>query len=595
MKYLLIFILCVGVCRPSVQASVLEIQDSAHVKKKVLLIGIDGLQFEKINTQSTPNFDAFKIVKAYVGGIVGTPSQQTTGSGPGWMTILTGVWNDKHGVISNDTYNKCKAKTVFQYLKEHNPNSSITSIATWMPIHDFVHGQMRYVDRRYDGGTDEDATKKALDELNINDPDFMFVQYSSPDVIGHGSGYGKDYDESIRAMDTYIGKLTKAVRERVKKNKEEWLIILTTDHGRRGDGHHHGSQTAEEKTVFVGMNVLGNEEFNTTISEVPNKDYDSIYKYPPVTSILPTILTYFNIKIDRDWQLSSPSFIGKEGPRRVMINTQKNAIYWYSTDPGEAKIYKDNQLIATVPAKHGAYPIDPNIDDAPHGYTVMINGQSGSVTRDHFRIIGATNWNDKRRALFIFNNSTYLFYDKVNNKSELGYPKSFSKDFYMGGEEYAEKTEAVLNWDDTSMFMFLNDGRYMRYNLIKNKLEKGYPKDINNNTWPGLEPYKNEIIGAVKMDNKKVYFFLRYGLYIVFDMQRNRTETTYAKEYNEKTLPGLQPYASKISTTTDWSSQYFYIFLKDNTFLRYDKLKNKVMNDVPVVIDDKTWPGLINH
>lgn len=105
----------------SVKSAIFRPLDSVKAIKKVLLIGVDGLQYEKIKQQHTPNFDAFKMVKAYAGGIVGTPSQQTTGSGPGWMTILTGVWTDQHGVISNDTSNKCKAKSVFQYLKDYNP------------------------------------------------------------------------------------------------------------------------------------------------------------------------------------------------------------------------------------------------------------------------------------------------------------------------------------------------------------------------------------------------------------------------------------------------------------------------------------------
>lgn len=594
MKFLYTALLIIGICHQIVKPSVPKIQVSTKAKK-VLLIGIDGLQYEKLKALETPHFDTFKIVKAYTGGVVGTPSQQTTGSGPGWMTILTGVWNDQHGVISNDTSNKVKARNVFQFLKEHNPKLRTTSIATWSSIHDFLDKQMVYVDKRFDGGTDEGATAKVLNELKNSDPDFMFVHYSDPDNIGHNHGYGGKYDQSVTTMDADLGKIMEAVNIRTKEKNEEWLVILTTDHGRRGDGHNHGSQTVEEKTIFIGMNVVGNEEFNTTVSEVPNKDYNGIYKYVPQTSVLPTILTYFDIEINHDWQLSSPSLTGKEGPRRVMINAKENSLYWYSNESGNAKIYKDKQLIATVPARLGRYVINGKMDEHRHNYTIMINGQSGSVTRDNFQIAAATNWNDNRQAFFLFNDHTYLYYDKLKNRSEMGYPKVLSNDIFPGCGEYMDKVEAVINWDDTTMFLFLNDGRYISFNLKKKKIEDGYPKEITDTSWPGLEPYKNEIIAAVKMDDTKAYFFTRDGRYMVFDIQKNRTETTYAQTINDKTLPGLTPYAAKIRTAIDWSPKFFYIFLKDNSFLKYDKLNNSVVNGYPLPVNATTWPGLISR
>lgn len=579
----------------SVKSAIFKPLDSVKATKKVLLIGVDGLQYEKIKQQHTPNFDAFKMVKAYAGGIVGTPSQQTTGSGPGWMTILTGVWTDQHGVISNDTSNKCKAKSVFQYLKDYNPKLQTTSIATWSAIHDFLNEQMSAVDKRLDGGTDKNATARALSELEKGDPDFMFVHFSDPDNIGHAIGYGQKYDESIRATDAYLGEIMEAIRNRKEKKNEEWLVILTTDHGRRGDGHNHGSQTIEEKTVFIGMNVLGNKEFNTIIPEVPNKEYQGIYQYAPQTGVLPTILTYLNVPIASDWQLSSPSLIGKEGPRRVMINPKKNALYWYSTASGNAKIYKDKKLIATVPAQQGGYPISPAMDQEQHTYTVMVNGQSGSATRENLHISATINWKDTGRACFVFNDHSYAFYDKLKNKSESGFPKPLANNLFSGLGEYAKKVETIVNWGDGKLFIFLNDGTYMRYDFEKNKIESGYPKEINDTSWPGLEPYKNEIIAAVKVDDTKAYFFTRDGRYMVFNVAKNKTETISAQPINEKTLPGLKPYATKISAIIDWSSEFFYIFLKDNSYLKYDKINNKVIDGYPMPVNDQTWPGLMKQ
>ncbi|AZJ36491.1 alkaline phosphatase family protein [Tenacibaculum singaporense] len=115
----------------------LERQTKSSLKKKVLVVGFDGIQFEKIAGTSTPNLDKLKIVKGYAGGIDNTSSEQKTSSGPGWSTILTGVWVNKHGVTDNNTSHISKAKSVFQLIKESNSGLKTASVVTWGPIHDF--------------------------------------------------------------------------------------------------------------------------------------------------------------------------------------------------------------------------------------------------------------------------------------------------------------------------------------------------------------------------------------------------------------------------------------------------------------------------
>ena len=58
-------------------------QQAQALDKKVLLVGIDGVQFERLEALNTPAFDRLKVNKAYTGGIAGSPSEQSTKSGPG--------------------------------------------------------------------------------------------------------------------------------------------------------------------------------------------------------------------------------------------------------------------------------------------------------------------------------------------------------------------------------------------------------------------------------------------------------------------------------------------------------------------------------
>ena len=68
---------------------------------KVLVIGLDGARYDKLLSADTPNIKA--LLNRGFGArsaLYGSGMAQTS-SGPGWSTILTGVWPDKHKVKDN--------------------------------------------------------------------------------------------------------------------------------------------------------------------------------------------------------------------------------------------------------------------------------------------------------------------------------------------------------------------------------------------------------------------------------------------------------------------------------------------------------------
>ena len=74
--------------------------------KHVLVIGIDGCRSDALQAANVPNLKTLidrgtVCYQVISGGELGTKTQQPTSSGPGWSSILTGVWCDKHGVSDN--------------------------------------------------------------------------------------------------------------------------------------------------------------------------------------------------------------------------------------------------------------------------------------------------------------------------------------------------------------------------------------------------------------------------------------------------------------------------------------------------------------
>ena len=121
-----------------------EGQQGSHAKvKKVLFIGIDGCRFDAIQAADAPHLDQLMADGCYDADcqILGDRyTANDTISGPGWSSILTGVWADKHGV--ND--NEFKVKHYDQYphffarLKEKQPQAFTASFVTWVPIQQHI-------------------------------------------------------------------------------------------------------------------------------------------------------------------------------------------------------------------------------------------------------------------------------------------------------------------------------------------------------------------------------------------------------------------------------------------------------------------------
>lgn len=278
-------------------------------KKKAILIGIDGLQFEKIAEAETPNLDRFNIKKGYTGGIHGTKSEQVTSSGPSWMSILTGVWTDKHGIVDNAKEKLSKAPSIFKFIKDNKKDAYITSISTWKNINIFLKDDLYKTNFSSQGGTDILSTELAIDQITKYDSDFTFLHLDDVDHAGHAFGYGKRYTETIEYIDGLVGNLLKAIKEREYRYHEDWLVIIVTDHGRDTKGFNHGAQTINQKTIFIGMNKEGNEYFKKSNNDKKITNFKDLETLLPLTAIVPTILKHFDIPIKKEWKLNAKSLL----------------------------------------------------------------------------------------------------------------------------------------------------------------------------------------------------------------------------------------------------------------------------------------------
>ncbi len=229
---------------------------------KVLLIGIDGVRPDVLAEVPTLNIDALATEGWY------TDEARTTTpsvSGPAWSSMLTGVWPGKHGVTDNNFTGRNYAQypSFLTRVEQTHPELATFAALDWLPLAELPDDpgpvlpatiDTRFTVDGYDLGwaeADGEATAQAVRHLGEADPDALFVYLGNPDETSHQNGsIGTEYRDAIALADHQVGMLVDAIRARPTYPDEDWLILISTDHGRRPDGG-HGGDSPEEMTIFI--------------------------------------------------------------------------------------------------------------------------------------------------------------------------------------------------------------------------------------------------------------------------------------------------------------------------------------------------------
>ncbi|WP_456867165.1 alkaline phosphatase family protein [Galbibacter sp. BG1] len=289
---------------------------TAQSKKAVFII-VDGIAPDMLEKTSTPNIDKLKekgsFTEAYVGGKKGTYSETPTISAVGYNSLLTGTWVNKHNVFGNSIKKpNYHYPTIYRLFDNQYPNKKTAIFSTWLDNRtkligeDLEETQHIKVDYAFDGfeldtinfphdkerqfikKIDTKVATKAAAYIKENAPDLSWVYLEFSDDMGHGFGDSKQLYDAITFEDELIGKIMDAVAYREANNNEEWLLIITTDHGRTAkDGKHHGGQSDRERSTWIATNYKNTNDYfkNQT---------------PGIVDILPTLTSFLTVEVPSD-------------------------------------------------------------------------------------------------------------------------------------------------------------------------------------------------------------------------------------------------------------------------------------------------------
>jgi hypothetical protein len=365
-----------------------------YSQRKALVIGVDGMQYEKLQEAiaagQAPNIAKFHIAKTYIGGIVGSVTQQTTYSGPGWTTILTGAWVNRHKVAANDSNLHNQADSVFKLIKNADASRRTASIISWNTINDNFSRDIDqgYIDRAEKcNDIDQCVADKASSALRFEDFDLVFAHFDEPDNTGHAVGFVSAYQAAIQGVDAQVGQLLTALQQRqLAHPDEDWLVIVTPDHGRAlPDGHNHGNQTLSEKTTFIAINKPANAQLDAPFSDPDDMSFNGLYGHATQADIVPTVLRHLGIAPDAEnYHIDGVPLLGALGVRQLTakVNNQARSVtlQWRGSSVPSGKpltIYRDGKQIAVLSDQVHAY-VDSGLQEVPDGavdlnYTVTLN------------------------------------------------------------------------------------------------------------------------------------------------------------------------------------------------------------------------------
>ena len=243
-------------------------------EKKAIVIGYDGCRADVLVAKRDENSaistllnDGASINLAYCGG-VNYPAENTqmTSTAPGWCSILTGKWADEHGITANGITKSLEPKTLFVTLTEEKIIDSASFITKWKGHFDrnnaTYNEEKAYCEENNLNvafnrlKNDEASHEFALGEVSKKDcADFIFVIYEPTDSTGHGYGFtinNPRYKEAFQTADQYGCETIDAIKARETYDTEDWLIIVTSDHG--GFETDHGYASIQERMTFIVAN-----------------------------------------------------------------------------------------------------------------------------------------------------------------------------------------------------------------------------------------------------------------------------------------------------------------------------------------------------
>lgn len=244
-------------------------------KKKAIVFGYDGLRTDMLLHFDKIEKGAAKYMLSHGGHAIftyagGTPYPQPiaheTDTGPGWGAILTGLQSKESTIYYNNAVKAVEPRSSILAFTEDGLIDKSAFYVSWVghftAEESTYRNEKEYAEEKginafYVRAENDDSTlENALNDLKSADcSDYIFTIFEYPDIYGHGFGFSpgvEEYMNSLRLSEKAGITLLEAIQSRETYDEEDWLILVTPDHG--GIGRAHSGPTLEERITFIVSN-----------------------------------------------------------------------------------------------------------------------------------------------------------------------------------------------------------------------------------------------------------------------------------------------------------------------------------------------------
>ena len=247
--------------------------------KHVVMIGLDGLAGNTVEAADMPTVKSMMAEGAWT---LQARSILPSSSACNWASMYMGVGPEMHGY---NTWGSRKPDfpsitlgengifpTIFTALRQHNPEINTCSFYEWGVHSDLIDNKAVSYHKHIPMGENRsaDITYAFISYLKENKPQFAACIYDSPDVEGHGYGWGsEEYMKRLPEIDAFIAQIVEATKE--AGMYDETIFMIVSDHGGINRGHGSISMSEmEAPLVFFGPGIKKGHKI-----EVPVVRYDT--------------------------------------------------------------------------------------------------------------------------------------------------------------------------------------------------------------------------------------------------------------------------------------------------------------------------------
>lgn len=255
-----------------------EIQEDANVdtvsiglSKRVLWINLDGAKssivksaidqgqlptLKKMLEHSKYSFSGLSDTREVTSALTDYAEEDPVT----WAAMLTGVHSNLHKIgdysyspdfsLTTGTADKTVTyfPTIVQYLGSSAPNVSVSVVTPWASLNRYLGDANSIITTSSD-----DETFSVVDgQLASDDYYFYIVSFKNVLEAGKAGGFSSDnkaYLSALQACDSHVKELLATIENREHHEKEDWLTVITSNHGGNAAGECSGVSD-DERDIF---------------------------------------------------------------------------------------------------------------------------------------------------------------------------------------------------------------------------------------------------------------------------------------------------------------------------------------------------------